>query len=245
VGAIVVKIITWKWKGKTTKNKPEYTAKHVTVLYNMLLRNVKIPFEFICITDDPSGLPEEINTYPLWKDMKNMSGCYRRLKAFSPEMEEVLGPKFFSFDLDCVILRDITDIIETKGNFAIWEDTKKRNTPYCGSLWMYRTGAIPKIWNKFNPNKSPQAAKAAGYRVGTDQAYLSHLFYPSAKTWTVKDGIYNFKTRIENRRRLDKPSEEPGQLPDNARVIFFNGGGIDPSFVELQKRYPWIRKHWR
>lgn len=239
-----IKIITWKWKGKTTKNKPEYTARHVEVLYNMLQRNVSIPFDFLCITDDDKNLPGYIQTYPLWKDLRNMSGCYTRLKACSDEMKELLGPRFFSFDLDCVILKDITDIIQTKGNFAIWEDHKKRKTPYCGSLWMYTPGTVPKIWNKFNPKQTPQKTRAAGYRVGTDQAYFSYLFYPNAKSWTKEHGIYNFKTHIENRRRLDKPSEQPGELPANARIVFFNGGGIDPSFKDLQDRYSWIRNNW-
>lgn len=34
-----------------------------------------------------------------------------------------------------------------------------------------------------------------------------------------------------------------GKLPENARIIFFNGKE-DPSQTSLQNKYPWIKEHW-
>lgn len=242
-----LKIVTWKWKGNTTKNKPEYTAEHVNVHYSMVKRNVQIPFDYICVTDDAEGLNSDIQVVPIWDDLKYMGGCYLRLKAFSNEMVDVFGPKFISMDLDCVIVDDITNLVNIDVGFAIWENTNKRKTPYCGGMFMCKPGVYQHVWDDFDPKESPLKAKRKGFTVGTDQAWLSYLFYPDAPhTWTHENGIYNFKIDIEKRVRLDQPPLVINKkLPDNAKIIFFNGGQVDPSYKKLQENYPWIKEHWR
>ena len=261
---MALNIVTWKWKQPPNpprnKRKPcEFSARHVNTLYNMVSRHLHIPFNFICITDNPEGIAPDIKVIPIWKDYLNIHGCYVRLKAFSSEMKDILGPKFVSFDLDCVITNDITPLLNVDEDFMIWEDFERRKTPYCGSLWMHKPGTRPDVWEDFNINKSPKEAYNAGFITGTDQAYLSHKFYPDARTWTKEDGIYNFKVHImkksiykyigkrdirSKKRKKELIEINNGKLPEDARIVFFNGTNVDPSLPVLQEKYPWIKEHW-
>ena len=61
--------------------------------------------EIVCVTDHPPGsFPSHIRIVPVWDDWKELGGCYRRLKAFAPEMRDVLGPRFAWIDLDCAVV---------------------------------------------------------------------------------------------------------------------------------------------
>jgi len=121
----VINVITWKWKQPPNpprnKRKPcEFSAKHVNVLYSMVSRHLHMPFNFICLTDDPHGINPNIQTIPIWRNYLNTHGCYVRLKAFSNEAKDLLGPKFVSFDLDCVIVNDIIPLFDRDEEFMIW-----------------------------------------------------------------------------------------------------------------------------
>ncbi len=256
----MLNIVTWKWKQPPNpprnKRKPcEFSAKHVNTLYNMVSRHLHIPFNFICITDDPEGINPDIKIIPIWKDYLDVHGCYVRLKAFSDEAKHFLGSKFVSFDLDCVITNNITPLLDRDEDFMIWEDREKRRTPYCGSLWMHKPGTHTHIWNNFDINQSMKKTREAGFVTGTDQAYLSYKFYSNVATWTKEDGIYNFKihimkkqvyrrTRRDVRYKKEFVELHDGQLPEDARIVFFNGTNVDPSLPSLQEKYPWIKEHW-
>lgn len=51
-------IICMKWG---TKYGPEYVNR----LYNMVARNLTLPFTFACLTDDSSGIRDEVVCYPI------------------------------------------------------------------------------------------------------------------------------------------------------------------------------------
>ena len=89
------------------------------------------------------------------------------------------------------------------------------------------------------------------------------LVYPRIKAATAEtakekmigqaEGIYNFnktfRTRVKHvgdRIRIIKhPEGPPPDLPENARIIFFNGKKSDPSMPEIQEQFPWVKEHWR
>lgn len=241
----MIQVVCWKWnRGKHPKKKLIFTHEHVNRLFNMVSRNLKIDHEFVCITDDPLKINPKIRIVPLWDDYRNFDGCYLRLKAFSESMKTVIGGRFVWIDLDCVIVDDITSILNRNEDFIIWNGLSSKVTPYNGSMLMMDAGARSQVWETF-PGVPSITHKTPKYNtneiwnmsnyVGTDQAWISHCLGPNEKTWNSNDGVYSFKTHIKDQGIVD--------LPKNSRIIFFNGKG-DPSQEPLQENYPWIKHNW-
>lgn len=232
-------IVTWKWepvesKKYLNKKSRAYSANHVNALYLMLKKHVHIPFKMLCVTDNPEGICQEIKTIPLWEDFKDLGGCFLRLKCFGKDIGSILGERFVSIDLDCVITGDITKLFDRKEDFIIWGDTN-RKTQYCGSLWMMDAGARSQVLENFDP-ALPKINKRGKYPKGTDQAQITKILWPHEKMWTKEDGIYNFVRDISRHRDNKK-------LPTKAKIVFFNGKVL-PDDPVIQKDYPWVREHY-
>ncbi len=219
----MITVITWLWgttgwrKDLSKKDNNLYTAEHVNALQRMVKANLLIPHEFKCFTDMPEGINCEtfpLEFVPTTNTHPTRPNCYRRLAAFREEMRPLVGDRFVSLDLDCVILGDITSIIDRpKDQFIILEGSA---APYNGSMWMMDTGCRKQVYTHFHPIESPNVAAAQvmanGRRYhGSDQAWISYKI-PGEKTWGKKDGIYQYVYDIKN-----KP------MPENAKIVFYAG----------------------
>ncbi|MEN6621486.1 MAG: hypothetical protein ABFD50_08065 [Smithella sp.] len=232
----MIRIVTWLWGNKDPhpKKKIHFTHEHVNRLASMVSRNISIPYEMVCITDNPEGIDNSIRCVELWDDLRDMGGCYTRLKAFSKEMKYIIGPRFMWLDLDTVIVDDITPLIDNKNDFMMWGDTAPR-TPYNGSMVLMDAGARSEVWTSFDRRNSPIQGKRLGH-VGTDQAWIGACLGPNEKRWTKEDGVYSFRVHFKRHNRID--------LYKGARIVFFHGSS-DPSQPEIQNAYPWVKHHWR
>jgi hypothetical protein len=193
-----------------------FTAEHVNNLYNMLKRNLQVSFELICTTDDSKGINDRIHCIDLLNKGEEWSkGCYRKIRAYDPALLKIMGNRFLMIDLDVVILEDITDLFLRTEDIVLWKLQGRYNTSIC----LITIGTRAYVWENFNINNAPEL----------EQHYIDRAI-PGEAVWTEEDGIYKFVDGVE--------------LPENARIIFFNGRH-DPSKLELQEQYPWIREHWR
>lgn len=230
-----INIVCWKWRAlsgvPTTKKLSYYTANHVNALYTMLQRHLRLPFQLFCVTDDPEGIRSEVETVPLWEQFRELGGCFVRLKCFEADFP-YFRPRFFSIDLDCVIVGDVTEIFSRQEDFIVWKPagTRLRRSALCGSLWGLTIGTHPEVVETFDPAKLAQAPSGQ-YLGGTDQMQFSKAC-PNAAAWTVQDGIYRFSGICTKAR-----------FPLNAKIIFFNGKHL-PSDNVLQQQYAWIRNRY-
>jgi hypothetical protein len=238
----MINIVTWKWEptakdGLHPKKRIRFTAEHVNIMHSMLTRNLRKPFRMHCITDNAEGIIPKVNCVPLWDDHRDLGGCYVRLKSFSNWFSSIVGPDFFSIDLDTVILQDITRLLERtrdRHEFRIWADTNP-TTPYNGSFYYLRTGMRAKVWDTFDPVDSPKRARMLGY-VGTDQAHISAALGRNEAKWTRNDGVYSYRCHFQERKRTELNGDE--------QIVFFHGSH-DPSKSETQAIVPWVKDHWR
>src|SRR5690606_29567076 len=195
-----------KWA--TPGYRASFTSEHVNTLRRMVERHYPVPHRFLCITDDPSGLDDGIESCPIWDDYRAVPnpsgggrpGCYLRLKLWAPEMAEILGPRWVMLDLDCVITGDLRPLFDRPEDVVMWQSPTKE-WPYNGAFMMANSGARPKVWEEFDPNKSPRITSARGYR-GSDQAWLSHII-PGEATVGESDGVW-FMQRMRPRNRLPR-----------------------------------------
>lgn len=246
----MISIVVWKWKGNTMGHtRPDYGPKHVNRLRAMVERNLRLPHEVVCVTDDPAGIDSRVRIVPLWSELRQHGRCFVRLKAFARDMHKVLGARFLSLDLDTVITGDITPLVERPESFVIWADPS-RLLPYCGSMWMLSAGAHPEVYEKFD-YAVWQTLKPRNNWHGSDQAWMAHML-PGAATWTRADGVYSFRMDILKARAGDMLGKRQrrririlgGPLPSDARIVHFHGI-YDPSQRFLRDTIPWIDQHWR
>lgn len=236
----MINIVCWLWKpfnGAIHHRKNIFfTGEHVNRLNDMLKRNISLPYKLHCITDNPDDIHSDVNLIPLWSDNRDLGGCFVRLKSFSPMMETLIGEDFFSIDIDTVIVKDITNLLELTRKtceFKIWSDTHYK-TPYNGSFFYMKSGARKQVWEKFNPLTSPEERLKHGY-VGTDQAWIACCLGENEATWDRTDGVYSYRVHMKQEGRFD--------LNGNEKIIFFHGSE-DPSKRSTQSKSPWIADYW-
>lgn len=235
----MLSVVTFKWT-PAPHYRSTFTSEVVNVLQRMVARHYQAPHRFVCITDDAAGLDPAVEAVPLWTDYAEIPSpngghnpsCYRRLKMFSREIAEIVGPRFVCLDLDTVIVNDVRPLWDRPEDFVVWGETNPRSY-YNGSMWLLRTGTRTKVWEDFDPRTSPQQAFAAG-KFGSDQGWLSHCLGKGEATWTREDGVYSYNVHLRR---------PPVPLPPSARIVMFHGG-TDPWSPEAQ-RLSWVREHWR
>jgi hypothetical protein len=231
-------IVTVKWSPA-----PGYRSKfgHETVnaMRRMVARWYPDPHQFWCITDDSRGIDAGINVLPLWNDYadvpsphggKNPS-CYRRLKLYASEMKTLIGERFVAIDLDCVITGDLRPLWNRTEDIVLYGDTHP-STHYNGSMTLMTAGCRAKVWETFDPKRSPQLSKSAG-QYGSDQGWISYCLGKGEAKFTQADGVWSYRNHIRNKGE---------KLPDGARVVIFHGE-IDPWHPRAQ-RLDWVRRYY-
>lgn len=236
----MLSIVCFKWK--PAKNyRSSFAANTVNVLRSMVERNYKSPHQFVCITDDPTGIDPRVRVLPLWDDFASLPSphgegnpsCYRRLKIFSKEAAEFIGPRFVSMDIDCVITGDMRPVWDREEDFVIWGDTAI-GTPYNGSMMLMTAGARSQVWEQFDPIESPKRGRALKY-IGSDQAWIGACLGPNEKKWSAADGVISYRNEIRPRA---------GKLPAGSKVVIFHGQ-YDPWSPEIQRRHLWVKENWK
>jgi hypothetical protein len=231
-----IKVITWKWHAPGYRDR--YGATHVNEFYRMLARHSTVPYEPLCITDDPTGV--EVPTMELWPNPAGHYGqlhkpnCFYRLRMFSSEFTHSIG-KFIWFDLDSVLTGNVDHLLTDPADFKIWRPDGER-MPCNGSLVLHKIGTRPATWNTFDPT---MIDKKWGYKhttgfQGSDQAWIAHNLKPHDQFFEQKDGVYSYRSHIAGKRFRPPPS---------CCVVFFNGE-FKPWQLSVRLANPWIEEHY-
>ena len=110
----------------------KYPSIYVNKLYNAIRKQCDL--DFICFTDDPSGIDPDVIVYDMqpwvkdpskWQDPDKMKvgiqswwPAWNKLELFAREELDKYDKKIF-FDLDVIIQGDITPILDFETNFAL------------------------------------------------------------------------------------------------------------------------------
>ena len=210
----------------------------VNVLAAMVDRHYRDKHRVICITDEPEGLDSSIQAIPqpvhfedVLQKHPRFPSCYRRLWNFSHAAKAVLGERILAIDIDVVITGNLAPLVHRREPFVGWTDPAFGWKKVAGGLYLLRTGSRADVWDEFDPIRSPKVAAAAGCS-GSDQGWMSYKLYPPP-TYSRMDGVYAIKWLA------------PGQALRGGVKIVSTPGDLKPWDAELQRRYPWIKEHWR
>lgn len=115
-----------RWFGKRPitfvclKAGDAYGPEYVNILFDMVRRNLRegTPGRFVCITDNPTGLHEAIETIPLPADLETWWG---KLYMFKRGLFAD-GERCIFMDLDTLIIGSIDELVAYDGQFATLRD---------------------------------------------------------------------------------------------------------------------------
>lgn len=237
-----LQFVCWKWKGHIP-----YSAADVNIWGNMVDRWHGEPHELVCITDDPDGIDGRFRIVPLWRDNFEHGRDWHRVKIFSEEMADLIGPRFVSIDLDTVICGPLDDLFRNDAPFKAWADPNRDQ--YCTAVFQMDAGAFPHVWEQFDPQlaiRLRQLGRFGGY----DQAWISYVL-PGQPRWTREDGVISFRKDILDNLSITEALQTPrgshwaARGPnENVRIINFHGK-FNPRDEAIQSAFPWVAEHWR
>lgn len=227
----MISLCLFLWSDPTGRRASVYSPADVARVASSIRKNMRDPHELVAITDYPAHeFPSDIRVVPLWNDFRHLGGCYTRLRAFAPDMAEIIAPRFAWLDIDTVVTGDLTTIFRRSEDAVFWRSATVSSLPYNGSMVMMTAGARAHLLDAFDPDKTPKETRALNM-IGTDQAAIAHILGPDEAVWTShNDGVAAF------RRDCFK------WLPPDARIVFFPGK-TKPTNVRTRLQHPWIEAH--
>jgi hypothetical protein len=226
----VLSVVTWLWRTTSAKYLGQgfkFSPKHVNMLRAALERHLRVPHELVCFTDDATGLDARIRAEPIWPDPAGYGKCWRRLACFAPSFGALVGPRYLSLDLDCVLASDLTPLVERDDPLVLWRPRGLDH--FNGSIWLHTPGTYADILDGYDPQLSPYDMAELGLE-GSDQAWLTHKLWGRVPTWGAGDGVYRWRTDCR---------PEP---PKDARIVFFPGR-MKPNHPKMCHVAPWLVDH--
>jgi len=240
-------VICLKWGDR-------YGPEFVNRLHSMVARNTSRPLRFVCLTDDPGGLADDVETLPMPAfDLPEEFRFhpFRRMFLFQERLEGLSGD-ILHFDLDIVVTGSIDGFFDHKPgcSFCVTENWTQ---PGAGignmSVFRFRVGAHTNIWDMFRANPAAQKRKYRNSQTFFSRNARQQEFFPP-------DWCLSFKHSLLPRWPLNFLVAP--KLPGTARVVAFTGKpdqdealkGVYPAkwWKRIYKHVrptPWIGEHWR
>ncbi|MFB6349807.1 glycosyltransferase [Moraxella sp. ZJ142] len=242
-------IICMKWGNK-------YSAEYVNRLYNMVARNLTLPFTMVCLTDDSTDIRPEVICHPI-PTLNLPDGIpergWKKLTTFKPDLYGLKGTALF-LDIDIVIIDNINALFTQPtahdDSVLIIRDWKK---PWRmvgnSSVYRFKVGYnnYPNLLQYFEDNFEQIRSE-----VRHEQAFLSnylrqhhHLEYWDS-SWCV-----SFKYHCLH--KIPLAYFLPPKKPANAKIVIFHGEINPPDAITggggkwYRHVLPseWIKDAWR
>lgn len=241
-------VICLKWGDR-------YGSEYVNRLYAMVLRNTKRPLRFICITDDKTGLSNDIETRPMPEfdlpETFRYKG-FRRMFLFKESLYDLKG-KVLHLDVDLVLTGSIDDFFDYEPD-APYIVAENWTQPGKGignmSVFRYEIGALTKIWNRFSADPIGMLQKYVNSQTFCSRTLGEFPMYPLE--WCI-----GFKQSLIPKWPLNFFVTPPPPA-EHVKVVAFTGkpdmddviAGEWPVKKAWKKLYkhvrpaPWLEKIW-
>ncbi len=228
----------------------KYGADYVNKLYAMIKRNITLPFQLVCFTDDKSG----INANVVIKELPRLDlpkgtpeRGWTKLTTLKSNLGGLSGDALF-LDLDIVIVSNIDCFFEFDADFAICFDEKKKASRIGNSsVYRFKIGAHEDILTYFQNNYDEVVSNFRN-----EQAFLSKKideknmlrFWPSS--WTPSFKYHSLP-------RFPFNFFQHPRIPKGAKIVLFHGKpepyeaekGISGKWYRYFRPALWISDHWK
>lgn len=236
----MITVCTFLWSDAARQRDYSFNESHVVILRNMVARHLKLPHEFVCITDR-DYIAEGIRCIPL-DDRTHVPGtCGRKLTIWAPDAGDRIGQRILSLDLDMVVVDSIDVLIDRPEDVVMFRNPNYqsggRRAFYQGSIQLMTPNSRPRVWKAFH---HPHMPLIINRRFGGfEQAWLSETLEWTEASWTDADGIYG-AGRVGD--WTDK--NVVGGLPKGARIVVFPGNR-EPSQEHVRMKFPWVEANYQ
>lgn len=215
-----------------------YTADYVNRLYAGVKRNLRIPFRFVCITDDATGFVPQVEAVPFPDDphVPKDSGGFRqwpnifaKLAVFKDGFAGLVGPTLF-LDLDLLVTGPLDRFFTYRpGEFCIihnwleWRKTLFRRIPDIGnsSCFRFEAGKSNGVWETFVREKADPVNRTRFMR-GSQKFQTYAMMKTGRVNWWPSSWVCSFKRRLVPVFPLNKIFA-PWRPPKRASVVAFHG----------------------
>ena len=207
-------------------------------LYNMVERNLTVPYRFVCFTDSTVlHKQREVRGKDIdFRQFKrhDFEGWFNKLQLFSPE-SKLEGDTLY-MDLDVVIMKNIDELatIGESKNFVGMNDFNPSSGLFNSSIMRFNNQYHSIIWKEYLKRKT-EFNHAHG-----DQDIISAIIKSHEDTIAFPDSwtqSYKWLNRKGERYHIDKMTYE--QDP-NAKVCVFHG---NPNPDESPQE--WVKELWK
>jgi hypothetical protein len=219
-----------------------YGRDYVERLRNMVARNLTIPYEFVCLTDDQHPI-EGVRSI-VQPNAGYAKGWWHKVHMFDPALP--LSGRILYFDLDVVIHNKIDKLAAFQPNefLGILDFNRKfyaewKNLNSSAMAWNHRTQNH--IWDQFKAN--PKEAM----RLPGDQDWIWKTSRNIIKFWP-REWIQSYKWEIRRREELTvlngkrqfKSVDHNVEIEPECSVTVFHG---DPKPQDVQDKF--VVDNWR
>ncbi|MDO8903908.1 glycosyltransferase [Hydrogenophaga sp.] len=243
-----VNVLCIKW-GK--KYGPEYVNK----LHNMVGRNLRRPFRFVCLTDDAAGIDPQIEVKPIpaigfdefdQRKPWTFAHGWLKLTSFANPLYDLQGRTLF-LDLDIVILDSLDPFFDQKGDFIVIKEWDKSDGTGNTSAYLYTIGAHTDALEHLKNNYPASIAD-----VRNEQEFITGYLSRQGKlSYWPEAWCRSFKRHCLRRGLMGWFA--PPQIPSGARIIAFHGkpnppdaiAGVSGKWYRRVMPTQWVADHWR
>ncbi len=141
----------------TLKHGTKYGAVYVNNMYNMIRRNITMPFRFYCVTDDHTDLRKEITVIKLPED-DDIKGWWWKPYLFKTGLFKD-GVNFY-IDLDMVIIKNIDDFMTYKPgkflglrNYLYLRESHEGHRSLASGIMRWENNTYNMIWERLTRDK--------------------------------------------------------------------------------------------
>ena len=246
----LVNVICFKWGTR-------YGVHYVNNLYAGVKKYLHRPFRFVCVTDNPAGLTDGIETAPIPENpgIPGWPSVFLKLLITADGFANLKGPTLFC-DIDIAIFDDIDCFFDyMPGKNVIihnWIERRKqivRKRPAVGNSSVFRFEAEKSqyICDTFLREKE-QAIDHNIYC--TEQAFLTYAM--KERSWWPEKWVRSFKRH--SMRPFPLNLFLPPVLPRGVRILAFHGRpdpdkairGYRSKKIHYRTRpAPWLADYWQ
>lgn len=235
-------VLCMKW-GK--KYGPEYVNR----LYAMVHRHLSGSFNFVCLTDDASGIRPEVQCLPI-PPLDLPPGIpergWNKLATFTQDLHGLQGTALF-LDVDVVVTGSLDAFFAQPGAFLIIHDHKRpwRITGN-SSVYRFELGAHPDVLAYFRAHFD-----AIRQKFRNEQAFLSDFLHRQGLlTYWPSAWCPSFKYHCIPRWPTNY--WQPPDVPNGARIVIFHGECNPPDALAGRRNRrlrfiqpaTWVAQHW-
>lgn len=226
----MINVVCIKWGTK-------YNFEYVNKLYNMVKRNLTLPFKFICFTDDRTQIIPEVECRDFL--IPGMTGWWNKLTLFNKDIN-LEGDCLF-LDLDIVIYNNIDKLIHytSSDRFNIPRDFGQPDNLYNSSVMKFNVKHHSFIWEEYINKKS------IFDKVHGDQNVISTIFLTEKyRTMLVPfqdEWIHSYRWPFRGKPEKYNKENRYNMLP-GAMIAVFHGNPKPNQVLDLSD---WVKTHWK